>query len=91
MNYEMSTERQSASLELTSGWCDLYYLCSRTREARYKWASSTARLFRVVVGVHQGSVLSPLLFITVLEAIPKEVLEKMNTLKFRNGEGMPAN
>ena len=33
--------------------------------------SSSARLFCVGVGVLQGSVLSPLLFITVLEALPK--------------------
>ena len=33
--------------------------------------SSTGKLFRVGVAVHQGSVLSPLLFITVLEALPK--------------------
>ena len=31
--------------------------------------------FSVVVGVHQGSVLSPMLFITVLEALPKEFRE----------------
>ena len=42
------------------------------RETRYEKASSTARLFLVGVGVHQGSFLSPLLFITVLEALPKE-------------------
>ena len=72
--------------------------------------SSTARLFRFGVGVYQGSVLSPLLFIIVLEALPKafhtacpwellyadelmisagsmeELLEKINTLKFRDGE-----
>ena len=41
-------------------------------EARYEKASSTARLFLVGVGVHQGSFLGPLLFITVLEALPKE-------------------
>ena len=41
------------------------------RETRYEKVSSTARLFRVGVGVHQGSFLSPLLFITVLEALPR--------------------
>ena len=52
--------------------------------------SFTARLFRVVVGVHQDSVPSPLLFITVIEALPKKFRE-MNTLKFRSVEEWPAN
>ena len=34
-------------------------------QARYEYASSSARLFRMGVGVHQGSVLSPQLFISV--------------------------
>ena len=34
-----------------------------------------ARLFSVRVGVHQGSVLSPLLFIIVLEALSREFRE----------------
>ena len=58
MYHEMSTERQSATWE------------SMFRDV--KKVSSTARLFRVGVGVHQGSFLSPLLFITVLEALTKE-------------------
>ena len=66
------------------------------------------------MGVRQGSILSPLLFITVLEAVPKEfrtgcpwellyademmisaesmveLLGRVNTLKFRDGEEWPA-
>ena len=34
-----------------------------------------SRAFNNKVGVHQGSVLSPLLFIIVLEALPKEFRE----------------
>ena len=46
----------------------------------------------MVVGVHQDSVLSPMLFIKCCNrGSTKGVSGKMNTLKFRNVEEWPAN
>ena len=42
-------------------------------KVRLNWRKS--RAFNVEVGVHQGSVLSPLLFIIVLEALSREFRE----------------
>ena len=62
-------------------------------KAMYEDATTTVRVngreskaFSVRVGVHQGSVLSPLLFIIVLEALSREFKEglPMELLKQRN-------
>ena len=41
-------------------------------KSRVRINNSYSDVFKVQVGVHQGSVLSPLLFIIVLEALPRE-------------------
>ena len=45
------------------------YVCARSRT---RVNSSFSEKFEVKVGVHQGSVLSPLLFIVILEALSRE-------------------
>ena len=60
-----------ASSVLMSGWCSSYRAWMKT-PSRVHVRSNLSEESSVKVGVHQGSCLSPLLFITVLEALSQE-------------------
>ena len=62
--------RLCKNLALQNGLCSLYGLCTTTPKVRVNNTYSDG--YGVKVGVHQGSVLSLLLFIIVLEALSLE-------------------
>ena len=57
-----------------SGWCVWFSPCTLYKDVRssVKVGNGYSEEFGVGVGVHQGSVLSSLLFIIVLEALSRE-------------------
>ena len=62
---------------LRSGWCALYRACMKMPGAGCLFYCNLSKEFSVKGGVHRGSCLKPLLFITVLEALSQ---------KFRTGK-----
>ena len=57
---------------LRSGLCDWCRGCNANEQSRVCVGEGYSEEFEVKVRVHQGSVLSPLLFIIVLEALSGE-------------------
>jgi len=53
-----------------------FYVNSRTR---VKAMAGISEEFNILVGVHQGSVLSPLLFIVVMDELTKEIRKGVGT------------
>ena len=54
---------------MRSGLCDWSWVCMPMRGVLSLLVRDTSEEFEVMVHAHQGSVLSPLLFIIVLEAL----------------------
>ena len=61
-----------ANSAFRSCWCNSYTAFMKNTRSRVRVGCNLSKEFSVTVGVHQGSCLSPLLFITVLEALSQE-------------------
>ena len=59
-------------LALRNGFCCLYRLCTTTPEVKFESIASTVMNLELKIRLHQGSVLSPLLFTIALEALSHE-------------------